>query len=243
MYERPDVPKGGKHANLIAVIALVVIAIAAYFLVTNLWRLANEHSKLGDSKLSDAVAAATVEPPAAEGHVPTGADITNVLFVLVGDGDDAPLAGLKLASLNKTQGSAKLLDIPIDVVLDQEDGTTAALAYDGTSGKAANVAALVSGVATTGGASVSHVVVMRSDGWEELMATAQSGASALASKAQDLMGAIVRSDMAAEDLLALAQDASGAGLGSAEVATVPLTDAHGIDSLALALQVGAIAQG
>ena len=57
MCERPDVPKGGKHANLIAAVALLVIAVAAVALVSTLWRLANENSKLGDAALADALAA------------------------------------------------------------------------------------------------------------------------------------------------------------------------------------------
>lgn len=240
MYERPDVPKDNPHRNVIAAIVLAVIAVSAVVLVIVLWNLAQQHSKLGDTRLTNAVErAATVALPQQEGVRPTGDSVTTTLVAMLSDDESSDdIVALRLASLDTTKGTSMLVDVPLDVTL---GGKTVADAFAKGTDK------LVSEFAKSAGLPVAHVVVVRQGTWDALVATAAKGTSALVKAAPDLMGGVVRSDMGAQDLLDLAKNAAKSKLGSTQQVTVPTTTndagATVIDPVQLGLLVGTLAQG
>ena len=248
MYERSDVPKVGPNSNKIAAAALVVIAVALVVLVTNLWRLANEHSKLGDADLASAVAAATVSSDAvnaraqASGVVATGNQLEVVAFVVTPDGDDATLSALYLAALNDTAGTAALVGVPVAARIG--DATTSLEAGFASKGAASLVSQLAAAAVP-----VNHVVVMTETGWDEFLSVAQKGASALKSGADRLVEGITRSDMDVQTLVAVGQRAATAGVSAeslTSVAAQDLTAEDGtvyqwVDPAQLGLSVGTLA--
>ena len=226
MYERPDVPKGGKYTNVIAVTVLVVIAIAVFVLVATLWRLANENTALGDKDLATAVSAATpttetqVQLGSDIGYVPSGDTLTTVLFVVTPDNSTGKLSSLYLAVLNETQGTSTLVQIPADARLRSDSATSSLAAIYASNGSAT----LASTLASECGVPVSHLAVMDESGWNAFMTVASQGTSALASKATELAGGITKSDMDTVTLLDLAKRAVSAGLSSDSMAEVNTTD-------------------
>lgn len=228
MYERPDVPKGGPHRNLIAIIVLAVVAVALVVLVTELWRLANEHSKLGDDDLTKAVSAETVSADAISQHAaqagvtPTNAEVETVMFsVVTGEGEDS-LSALYLAVLNDTDATAKLVQVPADA---RVQGTSSSLASvfakEGASG-------LVSEL-TAAAVPVSHVVVMTQSGWDTFMTVAEKGGTALTKSASKLLGGIVKSDMDTQQLIEVGQRAASSGVTVEGIETVATSDATAED--------------
>lgn len=247
MYERPDVPKLSANRNVIAAAVIAVVFVSVALLVTHLWRLANEHSKLGSSKLSDAIAAATVSPDAiaqvaeAAGVTPTGDTVEVVAFLVTADDDEKTLTGLNLAAIDDTQEKAALVSVPVDARV----GTaTASLASVYASGGAKGVTSqLAAGVVP-----VSHIVVMTESGWGAFMEAAQSGAAALKRSATRLLDGIVLSDLDAQGLLDIGRRAASAGISADSVVGVPTaeaSDAAGtyqqVDSAQLALAIGTMA--
>lgn len=223
MYERSDVPKVGPNSNKIAAAVLVVLAIALVVLVTNLWRLANQNSKLGDSGLADAVAAASVSADAidaqaqASGSTVTGNQLEVVLFAVTSDADDTTLSAAYLAVINDTAGSTTLVGLPVGARV----GDASASVADSFAAKGAT--ALVSQLAAAA-VPVSHVVVMTKTGWDDFLAVAQKGASALKSGADDLLHGITSSDMDVQTLVAVGQKAASSGVSAESVQNVAAQD-------------------
>lgn len=73
MYERPDVPKPGRHRTAVAVAVLVAIGCALLAGLPALWRLANETnaSTLADGGLREAVASRDNTLAVPDGAEPT----------------------------------------------------------------------------------------------------------------------------------------------------------------------------
>lgn len=249
MYERPDVPKGGKHAKLIAIVALVIVAALVVVLVTTLWRLANEHSKLGDARLSDAVATAGVPDEALSayageaGLVPTGNQVTTVLLAVVRDDDERTLSSLRLAALDETNGTARLVEIPAVARLKQDNSQSFARTF--ASGGAPGIVATLT---KKGSVPVTHVVVMTESGWDGFLAVAKTGASSLKSKMGELLDGIVKSDMDTSTLVSVAQQALSSGASADAMVTVPAEDVpddtgshQEVDAGQIGLAVGTLA--
>ena len=250
MYERPDVPKGGKHRTAIAIAVLVAVAIGLVILVTTLWRLANERSSLGNSELSDAVASATVSADflasyaSSVGLTATGDSISTVLFAVVSDDDEESLTALRIAVLSETQGTAKLIEVPVQAHLTQDSASSLADLYASGGAKA-----IVGQFATSGQVALTHVVVMSASGWDAFMEVAHQGSSALASKTQELLAGILSSDMDTAELIDIAQRATSTGLTGADITAVPteeVPDEAGthleVDAAQLGLAIGTLAQ-
>lgn len=225
MYDRPDVPKGGAHTNVIAIVVLVVIAVAGVALVSTLWRLANKNTALGDKDLASAVSASTgsadtvAELGTSVGYVPTGDSLTTVLFVVTPDKNTGSLADLYLAVLNETKQTSQLVQVPVDARL-QANGQTNSMATIYASGASASLAATIS---TVCGIPVSHVVVMSQSGWNAFADVAGQGASALAEQSDELVRGIVKSDLDTGGLLDLAKRALDTGLTKDAVA-IPVAE-------------------
>ena len=234
-YSRPDVPQASPRRTAAAVAVLVVLAVLGAVLVWFLWQRANEDSALRDRELVASLDGAG-EVAAAEGTVPSGDTLTNVLVFLVDD-VDAPrpaLAGATLLCLNQTQNTASVVVLPTEMGVG--DATLAeAFARDGAAG-------CVAPVAQACGLGLDHVIVLDQAGWDRLEGLSGAGASELASQASELVG-MMRTDMDAAGLLELAETTRAVGLSGVERQDAPVTrdgDRVVVDAAALGLAVGAL---
>lgn len=237
MYDRPDVPKLSRNRNAIAAAVIAAVFVVLAILVSNLWRLANEHSKLGSSKLGDAIAAATVAPEVvaqvaeASGTTPSEDTIETVAFLVTADDDEKTLKGLNVAAINDTQETAVLVSVPVE----SRVGTaTATLASAYASSGAKGVALQLAG----GAVPVSHIVVMTETGWGAFMETAEKGSSALRRSASKLLDGITLSDLDASGLLDVGQRAAKAGVSADSIVSLEPTEV--IDPAQLALAIGTV---
>lgn len=207
-----------------AVAALVATA-AVVLLVWNRVRL---ESRLGDSDLSGAIAAQPAQVAQdAVGYVASTDDIETVLL-LTADGLDPvgpALVSVRILALDRTQGAARLVSVPIEAKADAESSATLAQVY-GEQGYAACVTSL----ASASGVSFDHVVVATEDVIEQAASLAGTDASSLVREASGLLSKI-RTDLDAAGLLSLAEGLSSAGAGveSSEAILVPeaVTDEAG----------------
>lgn len=243
MYERPDVPKQNPNRNKIAIAVLVVVAVGLMVLVSTLWRLANTSSALGSHEVEDALAAATSSQDAAQaladasGATPTGDEVETVLFVVVPNTSSSDLASLYLASIDSTQGAAKLISVDPGAQVAADAGAVTlhdAYASQGLEG-------LASTLATACAVPVDHAVTMTQTGWDAFMQAAVGGSSALASHASELLGGIVSSDLDAGGLLDIAKRALSLGLSASDVTEAPAAEDGTLDGAGLARLVGVIA--
>lgn len=243
MYERPDAPKDNPNRNKIAVAVLIVVAVALALLVSNLWRLANASSALGSHEVSDALSAASVQEGGAQaladaaGATVTGDEVETVLFVVVPDASSAELSALYVASIDSTQGVARLTSLEPAAQVTYGDASASlrdAYASWGLKGLAASIAA-------TAAIPVDHAVTMTQAGWDAFMQAAAGGSSALASHATELLGGIVSSDLDASGLLDIAKQALSLGLSASDIASVGATDVGQLDAASLARYAGVIA--
>lgn len=243
MYERPDVPKDNPNRNKVAAVVLLVVAVALTLLVSTLWRLANSSSALGSHEVSDALASATVQEGGAQaladaaGATVTGDEVETVLFVIVPDSSSTDLSGLYVASIDSTQGAAKLTSLAPEAQLALDSGIASLHEVYASQG----LGGLAGGIASTCAVPMDHAVTMTQAGWDAFLQTAAGGSSALASHATELLGGIVSSDLDATGLLDIAKRAVSLGLSASDVASVGATEDGQLDAAALARTVGVIA--
>lgn len=238
MYTRSDDPKDHPHRNLIALGVLLLIAALGAGLVVVCWNLAQEHSKLGNSEVSEAIQTAStaqsIDDIAAErGLSATGDSVTTVMFVVVSGGENSTktLSGLNFAVLNETQNFAKLLEIPIDSYISGNGATETFAGWYSAGG----IESLAMRIASSG-VPVNHIVVMSDSGWESFMTVASEGSSALQSNATELLEGIEQSDMDITALVNIMSKAIEAGLSTSSIEAVPTvenTDDNGNTSVSL----------
>lgn len=243
MYERPDVPKSSPNRNKVAVCVLVLIAVTAFVLVSALWRLANVNSALGSSDVGQALASATSSADVAQqladasGATVTGDEVETVLFVVQSGADSSQAGALFLASMDSTQGAAKLVFLAPTATLPSADGPVALTDLYGKDG----LEGLATALAASSAVPVSHAVTWTQDGWNAFLDTAQKGSSALKTNATKLIGGIVSSDLDAAELLDVAQRAVSMGIGSEDITDAPVADDGSLDAAGLARLVGVLA--
>lgn len=243
MYERPDVPKDSPNRNKVAVIVLLAVAVALVGLVMGLWRLANANSALGSSDVEQALSSASSSLGDAQalaeasGATVTGDEVETVLFVVLDGSDSSSCVATYLAAIDSTQGSAKLIFLPLDALLTSADGlTSVADTY-----AAGGLRGLAESLASAAAVPVSHAITMTQDGWNAFLDTAQQGSSALKRNATRLVGGIVSSDLDATGLLDIAQRAVSLGVGSSDIVDAPVTEDYLLDAAGLACLVGVLA--
>lgn len=243
MYERPDVPKESPNRNKIAVVVLIVVALALALLVSTLWHMANQSSALGSHDVQDALSSAATSTGDAQaladaaGATVTGDEVETVLFVVVGDASSTDVTSVYLASIDSTQGSAKLVSLQPDALLQLDSGATSLAQTYASQG----LSALAGGIAAASAVPVDHAVTMTQDGWDAFLSTASGGSSALASHATELLGGIVSSDLDATGLLDIAKQAVSLGLSTSDITDAGVTDDGALDGASLARIVGVIA--
>lgn len=243
MYERPDVPKPSPNRNKVAVCVLVLIAVCVFVLASALWRLANVNSALGSSDVEQALSSATSSADAAQqladasGATATGDEVETVLFVVQSGSDSSQAGALFLASIDSTQGTAKLVFLPPTSTLPSTNGPVALTDLYAKEGLEGLAAALAENTAVP----VSHAITMTQDGWNAFLDTAQQGSSALKTSATKLVGGIVSSDLDAAGLLDVAQRAVSLGVGGSDIVDAPVADDSSLDGAGLAKLVGVLA--
>lgn len=128
MYERPDVPKDSPNRNKVAVIVLSPWRLRLAGLVMGLWRLANANSAIGQlgcwtgALLGILVSGDAQALAEASGATVTGDEVETVLFVVLDGSDSSSCVATYLAAIDSTQGSAKLIFLPLDALLTSADG-------------------------------------------------------------------------------------------------------------------------
>lgn len=243
MYERPDVPKESPNRNKVAVVVLGVVAIGLAVLVMALWRLANVNSALGSSDVGQALSLASSSVGDAQqladasGATVTGDEVETVLFVVQGGSDPSQAGSLFLASIDSTQGAAKLVFLPQAATLPSAVGA-ATLADIYVKG---GLKGLASALAENAAVPVNHAITMTQDGWNAFLDTATKGSSALKTNAGKLIDGIVSSDLDAAGLLDIAQRAVSLGVGVSDIVDAPLADDSSLDCVGLAKLVGVLA--
>lgn len=228
-FDRTDVPRVGPYTNIIGAVVCVVVFVAVAVIVALVWNRVSLESRLGDTGLSDALdeqASATVP----EGGYVASTDEIECVLLLTADSLDttgAALSSAQILSINSTQGTATLVNVPAEATLTSGD-TTATLGELFTS---QGYAACVAPLASAANVHFSHVILATGDVISDAASLAGMDATSLVRSASDLLSRL-RTDLDASGLLALAETLSGIGvsnLATADAALVPgtTTDAEG----------------
>ena len=239
MYERPDVPKDNPNRNKIAAVVIMLVAVGLFVLGSTLWRLANVHSALGSGEVERALAAATVSDEAAQqladaaGATRTGDDVECVLFAIVASKDSSELSGLCVASIDGTQGTARLIRLRTDALVAAGDASSSLAQLYADKGLA--------GLASASSVPMDHAVIMTQEGWDTFLEVAAQGSSALKRSATKLMDGIVKSDLDAAGLLDVAQRALSMGVSADDITDAGVADDQTLDVVGLARLVGVLA--
>ena len=220
-FERTDVPEPSPRRNLIGAIvaasALVVTAIVVFLA----WNQANLESRMGDHALSDAVDTLAqydeANPP--KGYAVSEDDISYTLLLTSDSLDEGgTLSGVRILAANATQGTASLVNMPVDLALTVDDTPTTLAELFSSQGYAACVVPLgrAAGVAFDG------VILATGDVIEEAAQLAGSGADNLVRTASGLLSKI-RTNLDAAGLLALAERLAAVGTSNLVTSDAELT--------------------
>lgn len=222
-FDRIDVPRDSPHRNLIGAIVCVAVLAAVAVTVAVIWNRVQLESRLGDTGLAGALGKQAAEVVPDGGYAASTDEFSCVLLLEASslDATGASLSSARILALNETQGTAALVQVPLDAkVVSGDEPTTLAELYAG-SGYAACVAPLSSAA----NVAFDHVVVATGDVIGEAASLAGSGVSEIVRSASDLLSKM-RTDMDAQDLLSLAESLAGVGtenLTAADAALVPET--------------------
>ncbi|MCI1666111.1 MAG: hypothetical protein LKI25_07125 [Atopobiaceae bacterium] len=244
-FERTDVPRGGRHANVIAIVVLLVVAALIGCLIWFLWQRAQSDSSLGDVSLSNSLEATTTTAPV--GTTASTDSFTNVLVLTVDDvsASSPTLEAVHILVLDTTAEKGCLATLPASTLVTATQGSSAGdvmpldrlLSQDG-------YAACVGPVSTVSAVPLSHAVVIDSSSWEELWSLVEQGSSTstLISKASGLFSGM-RSDMSATDFVDLFKQVQSVGRANLTTYEDQGTEADGgltVDTQAFGLGVGTL---
>ena len=220
-FERTDVPRGGRHTNLIGAIVCVAVLALAAGAVAFAWNRASLESRMGDTALGDALSALGrygVEAPA-EGYVETG-DAVSCTLLLTADSLDAQgatLTGARILAVNETQGTAVLVSLPTDLALTVDDQQTTLAELFSSEGYAACVTPL----GRAAGVRFDHAILATGDVLEQAAQLAGSSAADLVRSASGFLSQI-RTDMDAAALLSFAEGLASIGTANLTTSDAPL---------------------
>lgn len=238
MYERPDVPKPGRHRTVVAVAVLVAIGCALLAGLPALWHLANETnaSTLGDGALQEAVASRDNALAVPEGSEPTGADVETFLVLTAGDvRADAPaLQGSELLCVDHTAKDSHRVTLPTDLAVTAGGAATTLADLFAARGEGACVAP----VSAAMGLAVSHVVELDGEGWSLFERAVAGGIQGAAQAGPELLSSL-RTDMDTGQLMDLPDSLAGTGVSAAEPEPCPMAG-DGVDRAALGVLVGTL---
>ena len=227
-----NTPQASRKRTIVALCVLAALVIAVVVGGLLLWNKVQQDTSLGDVELATAVK----DTSAVEGSTVydrSDSDFTTVLFLIVEDAEASTLqlSSVQLACLNTSTSLGYLVYLPIDVLTSDGDTLSDIVAQEGAS-------AAVSAVAESCKMSMSHVMVMDQDGFDELLNLASSSSSDLLSSATVLLESLT-TDMNVSQLVSLAQTFQDIGVGNLSVIEAPLTeDGTMIDPDTLGVYVG-----
>lgn len=220
-FERTDVPEPSAHRNLIGAIVAVAALAATAAVVYLAWNRASLESRLGDSSLSGAVAAlAQYDEAGPSGGYAVSEDDISVTLLLTADSLDetgGTLTAARILSVNATQGTAALVNVPADLALTVDETPTTLAELFSSQGCAACVLQL--GLAA--GVSFDSVVLATGDVIEEAAQLAGSGSDNLVRSASGFLSKI-RTNMDAAGLLAFAERLAAVGTANLAVSDAAL---------------------
>lgn len=207
-FERSDVPRASTHRSVIAAVVCVAVFAGIAAVVALLWNRVTLESRLGDKDLEGALASQPGQVVAeGTGYVASGDDF-EVVALFTADGLDPvgpALTSARILAINRTQGTAACVTVPLEAKVDAETSATLAEAY-----ASQGYAACVGELSSAAGVPFDHVVVATGDVIDEVRAVVGSSASDLVRQASGLLSEM-RTDMDAAELLSLAEALSAAG--------------------------------
>lgn len=263
-FERTDVPRESPYTNVIGAVVLVVVFVAVALVVSNVATRVGKETRLGDYDLSSAVRKQSSMQVTDENYSISTASWTKILFLTVDKADSADkgcsLTGARALMIREytetaDDGSenysitAKLVNLPLDVMVTSSNKQVGLTDLCASKGAAACVVPL----STATNIKFSHVVISTDDGYNKLAEFAQADPTTLVSKAAEVL-ATMRTDMTADEIVALAQKAATVPADQVETLDAPTmaetsTAADGstvetgntvIDKTSLCVQVGTL---
>lgn len=234
-FERTDVPRDNPYRNVIGVVVCVVALALTAAVVYAVWNHVRLESRLGDSALADSLDAqdATFVP---DGGYVASEDEIECLLLLTADSLDetgATLSSARILAVNHTQGTASLVNVPVDCGVTADDAATTLSELFSSQGYAACVAP----IASAANVSLSHVVVATGDVLEEAASLAGSSPADLVRSASGLLSKM-RTDMDATGLLSLAESLSAIGVSNLAVTDATLVPETTTDEAGNVVETG-----
>lgn len=209
-FERTDVPEPSPRRNLIGAIVAAAALVATGIIVFLAWNRASLESRMGDTSLSDAVSALSQYDQASpSGGYAVSEDSISCTLLLTADSLDergATLSAARILAINSTQGTAALVNVPVDLALTVDDAPTTLSELFSSQGYAACVVP----VGRAAGVSFDGVILATGDVIEEAAQLAGSGTQNLVRSASGFLSKI-RTNLDATGLLSLAEQLSSIG--------------------------------
>ena len=217
-FERTDVPTPGPYTNVIGGVVLAVVAVALFLIVNKVADRVALETRLGDSDLSKQVSAQSSMSVTDENYSISKNSFTKVLFLTVADADDpstpttitgARILVLEGESIEDENGTAmtvtkeSVVNVPLETKVGSGEVASTLSDYCATQGAAACVVPLNA----ASNIKFSHVVVASEDVFDQVMALAGTDASKFIDEDTALLKKL-RTDMTAEELIALANSAA-----------------------------------
>ena len=223
-YERSDVKAPSAHKTRNALIVLAVVLIVVVCGVGILWSLAQAHSRLGDTGLSESVEKNGGKNTATINTQVSDHAVTTVLVFIHADNDESVLSSAKLLSLDQSAGKGSIVNLPIDMTVKVEKmQTTLSDVFTKQQSRGS-----IGVVSSATGVQISHVMVVNSHGWEKVLELSNMGATQLVHQATELLN-LLHTDMSAPELLNLAEMVHGIGRKNLGIVEAPCTSIAGTD--------------
>lgn len=220
-FERTDVPTPGPYTNVIGGVVIAVVAVALFFIVSNVADRVSKEVRLDDSTLGKQISAQSSMSVTDDSYSISKDTFTKILLLTVANNDDVK-KGTQLTSAqmlvirehaaseddpdDASSVTGDLVTIPTSVKV-SSTGSVASLAeLCAASGPSACVAPLN----TATNVKFSHVIVSTADVTSRVAALAGTDSSKLLDDSLDLVLQI-RTDMTAAELVSLANKISQAG--------------------------------
>lgn len=235
-FDRTDVPQVGPYTKVIGIAVCVVVLVAFAITVKVVWDRVQLETRMGVHSLSKAVKGQAT-PVVPEGWTATQDDVYVVLMLAVdGKVDDAtaPLTSARLLSVNRTAGTATVVNIdPATHVRSQETSVAIADLY-ASSGYATCARATI----TAAGVKVSSVIVSSGDILADAAALSGADRGNLLSVASSFLPRI-RTNMNAAGLVDLAHDLGKVGIDGITVVDAPTVPETAKDDAGNVAETGA----
>lgn len=201
-FERVDVPTPSPLRNMIAIGVIAVCAIVCFVLWRVSWHKANQMNGLNDSALYEALYDQLSPTEPTGGREWSDKDFTNCQFFIVDDvhAEKPQLLGLQILVRNLTDGTATIVDVPVNAKVWLTEGVSYVPAQFDEGGAAQALPPLTNAT----NVHVSHVIVATDKIWDQLASFEGPTLKALFSKQTDDF-ATISSDYTTGELVKLGE--------------------------------------